>query len=249
MPSLERVDVLAGFGLAVFIGFMGLDVLSHGIEHSLENLGDHVPHNAHAHGRVSPGSVDLAALLAIVSTLISAVLLKNHARIGKAMRFELIAGWGKILGNPSHFMTLSCSTLLLLLPLMSIHTYTWFDTALSGVMALLMISFGARLGMSLASMLLMSYSGPGGVKGVKEVIAEIEADPMVSGVDEARFWQVHYGVGMANLKIRYRGSGYGDDLSKMREKLTRLIRTRLGGEFGTGSLKWEVSAQLILDVN
>ena len=239
--------MLAGFGLAVFIAFMGLDVLSHGIEHSLENQGNHVPHTSHAHGRVSPGSVDIAALLAIVSTLISAVLLKNHARIGKAMRFELLAGWGKILGNPSHFMTLSCSALLLLLPLMSIDTYTWFDTALSGVMALLMISFGARLGMSLASMLLMSYSGPGGVKSVKEVIAEIEADPSISEVESACFWQVHYGVGMANLKLHYRGSGYGDDAAKMREKLVRLIRTRLGGEYGTGSLMWEVTTQLVLE--
>ncbi|KAF2153303.1 cation efflux family protein family [Myriangium duriaei CBS 260.36] len=247
--GLERADVLAGFGLAVFIAFMGLDVLSHGIEHSLENQGGHVPHTNHGHGRVSPGSVDLAALLAIVSTIVSAVLLKNHARIGKAMRFELIAGWGKILGNPSHFMTLSCSTLLLLLPLMSIQTYTWFDTALSGIIALLMVAFGARLGMSLASMLLMSYSGPGGVQGVKEVIAEIEADPLVSEVEEARFWQVHYGVGMANLKLRYKGSGYGDELSKMREKLARLIRNRLGGEYGSGGLKWEVSTQLILEGN
>ncbi|PNS15810.1 hypothetical protein CAC42_4262 [Sphaceloma murrayae] len=248
--GLERADVLAGFGMAVFIAFMGLDVLSHGIEHSLENAGHHEPHttNHHHHERVSPGSVDIAALLSIVSTLISAVVLKNHARIGKAMRFELIAGWGKILGNPSHFMTLSCSALLLLLPLFSIETYTWFDTALSAVIALMMIAFGAKLGSALASMLLMSYSGPGGVEGVKAVIAEIEADPMISQVEEAKFWQVHYGLGMANLKLRYKGSGYGDELAKVREKLQRLIRTRLGGEYGNG-LKWEVSTQLILEGN
>jgi hypothetical protein len=42
--GLERADVLAGFGMAVFIGFMGLDVVSHGVQHALENLGDHVPH-------------------------------------------------------------------------------------------------------------------------------------------------------------------------------------------------------------
>ncbi|PSK55828.1 cation efflux-like protein 2 [Elsinoe australis] len=248
--GLERADVLAGFGMAVFIAFMGLDVLSHGIEHSLENAGHHEPHstNHHHHERVSPGSVDVAALLSIISTLVSAVVLKNHARIGKAMRFELIAGWGKILGNPSHFMTLSCSALLLLLPLFSIETYTWFDTALSAVIAIMMIAFGAKLGSALASMLLMSYSGPGGVQGVKEVIAEIESDPMISEVEEAKFWQVHYGVGMANLKLRYKGSGYGDEMAKVRERLVRLIRTRLGGEYGAG-LKWEVSTQLVLEGN
>ena len=40
--GLERADVLAGFGMAVFIAFMGLDVISHGVQHSLENVGSHV---------------------------------------------------------------------------------------------------------------------------------------------------------------------------------------------------------------
>jgi len=242
--SLERADVLAGFGLAVFIAFMGLDVLSHGIQHSLENQGNHEPHHSHAHGRVSPGSIDSAALLAILSTLVSALLLKNHSRVGKAMRLELIAGWGRILGNPSHFMTLSCSALLLLLPLFSIQTYTWFDGALSFVIAFAMIAFGVRLGTALSSMLLMSYSGPGKTSAIKGVIAEMEAETTVSGVEEARFWQVHYGLCMANLKLRYKGNPYGEELTRLREKLTSLVRNRLGGGYGSGGLKWEVSIQL-----
>ena len=245
--SLERADVLAGFGLAVFIAFMGLDVLSHGIEHSLENAGSHESHHSHSHERVSPGSVDMAALLAILSTLVSALLLKNHARIGKAMRMELLAQWGKVFGNPSHFMTLSCSTLMLVLPLLSIKTYTWFDAALSTAIAITMIAFGVRLGSALASMLLMSYAGPGGSTAVRNVISEIEVDPSVGGIDEARFWQVHYGLCMASLKLRYRGNMYGDELKTLRDRLTSLIRNRLGGGYGSGDLKWEVTIQLALD--
>lgn len=239
--------MLAGFGLAVFIAFMGMDVLSHGIQHSLENVGGHESHSPHSHTRVSPGSVDMASLLAIVSTIMSALLLKNHARIGKAMRFESIAGWGKVFGNPSHFLTLSCSGLLLLLPLLSIQTYAWFDAILSGAIAITMIAFGARLGTSLGSMLLMSYSGSGGHASVKDVISEIETDPTVSSIDEARFWQVHYGLCMANLKLRYRGSGYGDEMARVRDRLTSLIRNRLGGGYGGGGLKWEVTIQLALE--
>jgi len=245
--GLERIDVLAGFGLAVFIAFMGLDVLSHGIQHSLENVGGHESHSAHTHTRVSSGSVDMAALLAIVSTIMSALFLKNHARIGKAMRLGAIAGWGNVFGNPSHFLTLSCSGLLLLLPLLSVQTYPWFDAVLSGVIAITMIAFGARLGTSLGSMLLMSYSGSSGHASVKDVIAEIETDQTVSGVDEARFWQVHYGLCMANIKLRYRGSGYGDEMARVRDRLTSLIRNRLGGGYGGSGLKWEVSIQLSLE--
>ncbi|TKA77675.1 hypothetical protein B0A49_02197 [Cryomyces minteri] len=222
--GLERVDVLIGFGMAVFIGFMGLDVLSHGIQHSLENTGGHVPHHAHKHVRVSPGSVDTAALFAILATLISASLLGNHARIGRAMRFAYIQSLPFVLSNPSHFLTLSCSGLLLILPLLSIQTYTWFDMVLSFSIALAMVAFGVRLGMSLASMLLMSYSDPGsgvdGKTGVKDVIAFIERDPAVTAVDEARFWQVHYGLCMANLKLRFRGSE--DVMTKLRERVESL---------------------------
>lgn len=243
--GLERLDVLVGFGLAVFIGFMGLDVLSHGIQHSLENLGSHVAHSSHTHRRISAGSVDVAALLAIVVTLISAVVLKNHARIGKAMRFDFIACWGTVLSNPSHLITLSCSTLLLLLPLLSIQAYKWFDAAMSFAIAIAMIAIGVRLGTSLSSILLMSYSAPAGSATVKDVISEIENDKSVSAVQDAKFWQVHYGLCMANLTLRYRAADYGLDLAKTRERISSLVRNRLGGGYGSGGLKWEVSIQLI----
>ncbi|SMR48143.1 unnamed protein product [Zymoseptoria tritici ST99CH_1A5] len=247
--GLERADVLAGFGMAVFIAFMGLDVISHGIQHALENVGNHEAHSPHAHERVTMGHVDIASMLSIVSTLVSALLLKNHARIGRAMRFELLAGWGRILGNPSHFLTLSCSILLLLLPFLPTISYSIFDKVLAFTIASFMILLGARLGTSLASMLLMSFNATSsaerdGLKGIVEAIAD--ADPAVSRVDEARFWQVHYGLCMANLKLRYRSSkgGYGmvgDDLVRIRKKVGEVVRKRLGGG------RWDVSVQLAVE--
>ncbi|KAK3712905.1 cation diffusion zinc membrane transporter Zrg17 [Vermiconidia calcicola] len=243
--GLERADVLAGFGMAVFIAFMGLDILSHGIEHSLENLGSHEPHTSHAHSRVATGSVDIASLLAIISTLVSAILLKNHKRIGKATNFALIAGWGKILGNPSHVLTLSGSVLLLVLPLLSIKTYTLFDLLFSVLIAVMMITLGVRLGTRLASMLLMSYkpttspsnskkdaAAPNDNTSIRSIISSIAADPSISTIEEAKFWQVHYGLCMANLKLRYLGSG--EDIGRIRQRVTSLIRQRLGG-------KWEMA--------
>ncbi|KAF2724589.1 hypothetical protein K431DRAFT_282019 [Polychaeton citri CBS 116435] len=249
--GLERADVLAGFGLAVFISFMGLDIISHGIQHSLENLGSHEAHSPHSHRRVSPGTVDLDALISIASTLVSAFLLKNHARIGKAMRVQFLpASWGRILSNPSHLLTLSTSILLLLLPLLSIETYSWFDAAFAFTVAVLMLAFGARLGMSLASMLLMSYNPRHDKKAVREVIEEMETDPAISAVEEARFWQVHYGLCMANIKVRYWGNGgYGEDVVKLRQRITSLVRNRLGGGYGSGSsgARWDVSVQMAVE--
>jgi divalent metal cation (Fe/Co/Zn/Cd) transporter len=241
--GLERADVLAGFGMAVFIAFMGLDILSHGIEHSLENLGTHEPHTSHAHSRVGTKSVNIASLLSILSTLVSAILLKNHKRIGKATNITLISNLGKTLGNPSHILTLSCSILLLVLPFLgSAHTYTIVDTGFSFLIALLMITLGVRLGTSLAAPLLLSYKAPSSGKhkdaSVRSVIREIEEEREISGVEEAKFWQVHYGLCMANMKLRVRGGA--EEMARVRQKVTSLVRQRLGG-------KWEVSLQVAVE--
>lgn len=244
--GLERADVLAGFALAVFIAFMGLDILSHGVQHSLENLGSHESHSPHTHARVPAGSVDLSSLLAIASTLVSAVLLRNHVRIGRAMRLELIASWGRILGNPAHFLTLASSALLLVLPFLNMQTYQSFDLIFSLLIALLMIALGARLGAQLASMLLMSYK-PGRTDklAVRDALHALETDPGISAVEEARFWQVHYGLCMANLKLRYwPGSGYGDEMARVRARVMSMIRQRLGE---TKGVKWEISLQLAVE--
>lgn len=234
--GLQRMEVIAGFALSVLLIFFGFDLISHNAKHALEGIG-HTPHHSHSHERVSAGTVDVTALLAIASTLISAVGLKNHARIGKAMRFAAFENLPSVLSNPSHFLTLSCSTTLLLLPLLALHTYEWVDKVLSLSIAVSMLFLGVHLGMSVGSMLLMSYPG----KGVSSVIADIETDPLVQKVDQAQFWQAHYGVGIANLRLRAVGSE--ESLIKLRERISSLIRNRLSGGYGNGGQKWEVSVE------
>jgi divalent metal cation (Fe/Co/Zn/Cd) transporter len=246
--GLERAEVLAGFAMSVFLLFMSFDLISHNLKHVLESLGSHTPHHPHSHQRVSPGSVDSAALLSIVATLISAIGLKNHARIGKAMRFAYISSLPSLLSNPSHFLTLSCSTVMLLLPLLSITYFLWLDRVLCSIISLSMFILGIRLAIAQGLMLLMSYSG----KGVSEVMKEISAEPLVSNVEEARFWQVHFGLCMANIKLMVRGSGGGAaedaQLGRLRDRICLLVKNRLGGRYGKGQgLKWEVTVQMTSD--
>ncbi|KAL9024665.1 MAG: hypothetical protein Q9196_006347 [Gyalolechia fulgens] len=238
--GLERAEVLAGFAMSVLLLFMGIDLISHNLEHALESMG-HESHYSHDHERVSPGEIDTASLLTIISTLISAFALGNHARIGKAMRFAYMESLPSILANPSHFLTISCSMMLLLLPLLSIQVYLWLDRALSCTIAVSMCFLGFRLVKTLGFMLLMSYAG----NGVQDVLRDLETDPSVSGIEEAKFWQVHYGLCMANLKLRVRGTE--DGLVKLSERVTSLIKSRLGGGYGSGGQRWEVTTQLNLD--
>ncbi|KAI4214153.1 MAG: hypothetical protein LQ351_003238 [Letrouitia transgressa] len=238
--GLERAEVVAGFAMSVLLLFMGMDLISHNLQHVLESMG-HEAHYIHDHDRVSSGEIDFASLLTIISTLISAFGLKNHARIGKVMRFAYIESLPSILANPSHFLTISCSTMLLVLPLLSIKVYMWLDRALSSTMAVSMCVLGSRLVKTLGLMLLMSYSG----NEALDVIRDIECDPSVSAIEEARFWHVHYGLCMASLKLR--GRGTEDGLVKLRERIMSLIKNRLGGGYGSGGQRWEVSTQINLD--
>lgn len=234
--GLQRMEVIAGFALSILLIFFGFDLISHNAKHALEGIG-HVPHHSHSHLRVSAGTVDFSVLLAIGSTLVSAVGLRNHARIGKAMRFAAMESLPSVLSNPSHFLTLSCSTTLLLLPLLSVETFQWMDKMLSLSIAFSMLFLGFHLGRNVGSMLLMSYPG----KGVSEVIHDIETDPLVRRVEQAKFWQAHYGVGIANLKLQVSGSE--ESLLRLRDRIASLIRNRLSGGYGSGGQKWEVSVE------
>ncbi|KAF2097254.1 hypothetical protein NA57DRAFT_66876 [Rhizodiscina lignyota] len=237
--GLERAEVLAGLAMSIGVLFMGLDLISHNLQHSLENVGGHEPHHHTAnpyHERVPSGSVDFAALAAIGATLVSASVLKNHERMGRALRFNLPLP--SLLSNPTHLLTLSCSTLMLLLPLFSFKLYKSVDAGLSVLIAALMFALGARLCYALGRMLLMSY--PGAPGGAGDVVAKIEEDGAVSSVDEARFWQI---------TLRDMGERNEDEINKLRAKIGNMVRNRLGGGYGggRGGVKWEVSTQISFD--
>jgi divalent metal cation (Fe/Co/Zn/Cd) transporter len=241
--GFERSEVLAGLGMSVGLLFMGLDLISHGLTHALENVGSHVPHHSHSHAHPSITSINISAFLAIAATLVSAMVLKNHQRIGKVMQIGYISWLPSILNNPSHLMTLSCCFLLIPLSLVSGgHLYTLLDRVFSMTLSLAMIALGWHQGWTLGKMLMMSYSGP----DVSSVLNELYSDPAVTGIDEAKFWQVHYGLCQANLKLRVRSL---DDMVRLRDRVSSLVRNRLGGGYGTGGAgqKWEVSTQISLD--
>jgi Co/Zn/Cd efflux system component len=256
--GLQRAEVLAGFAMSVLLVFGGFDLISHSLKHVLESVGSHAPHHPHSHGarHVSPGTVDAASLAAAASTLVSAYGLRNHARIARLMRVRFPSALESflpaILANPFHTLTLGFSALLLLLPLLSIEYYQWLDQVLCAAIAVSMFVLGFRLAVAQGLMLLMSYSGRA-VSGsrdstVSSVVREIEAEPSVARVEEAQFWQVHYGMAMANLKVCVVKGCDDGALSQLRMRAARMIQNRLGEGYGRGgSLRWEVTVQTSTD--
>ncbi|KAK0719838.1 cation efflux family-domain-containing protein [Lasiosphaeris hirsuta] len=278
--GLQRAEVLAGFAMSVFLVFGGFDLLSHNLKHILESVGAHAPHHPHVgHAGtaryVNPGTVDTASLAAVVSTLVSAYGLRNHGRIRRVMRVPLpyltsiLPGAG-ILANPFHFLTMCFSFLMLLLPLVSIPYFVWLDRVICAAIAGSMFVLGTRLAIAQGLMLLMSYSGQadfnnsgssgaekktdslvgGSSSTVSAVVREIESEPQVARVDEAQFWQVHYGLAMANLKVCLVRGSDDSTLSQLRSRLARVVQNRLGEGYGRGgNLRWEVTVQMNTDGN
>jgi divalent metal cation (Fe/Co/Zn/Cd) transporter len=246
--GLERAEVLAGFAMSVFLLFMGFDIISHGAKHLLAGLwhghssssSSHHHHHQHI-ARVAPGSIDFKAAAALAVTCVSALLLKNHARIGRAMRFAALEHLPSILSNPSHLLTLATSSLLLLIPLLSLPQSEALDSMLALSMATSMVAIGIRLVRVLGSMLLMSFAASD--KKVEKLVEEIGCDVAVKEVTESRFWQAHHGLCIATIKIVMQP---GMDEARVRERLGRLVRDRLGGGYGKGAggCRWEVSVAI-----
>ncbi|EGR45001.1 uncharacterized protein TRIREDRAFT_69281 [Trichoderma reesei QM6a] len=248
--GLERAEILAGFAMSIFLLFGGFDLLSHNLKHILESVGDHEAgheHGDHGHDdeRVALGLVSAAA---IASTLVSAYGLRNHARIAKVMRVSYLATLPSILSNPFHFFTLFFSALISLLPLLSISLYAWLDRLICAVISLAMFSLGMRVAVAQGLMLLMSYGGNRGDVGVTAVLREIESESGIARVDGAQFWQVHYGLCMANLKLIIT-NGYDElALVKLRNRISALIQNRLGEGYGNGgNVRWEVTMETTID--
>lgn len=243
--GLERVEVLAGFAMSIFLLFGGFDLISHNLKHFLESLGNHEAHHKHSHERVSPGSVDFVSVAAIASTLASAYGLKNHARIAKVMRVSYLASLPSVLSNPFHFLTLFFSTLVAILPLLSISLYTTLDRFICAIISLAMFGLGTRLALAQGLMLLMSYGGNSGNTGVSSVLFDIESEPSIVRVDESQFWQVHYGLCMANLKITVERGCDEVTISKLRMRIATLIQNHLGEGYGNGgAVRWEVTTEI-----
>ena len=249
--GLERTEVLVGFAMSILLLFMGFDLISHNVGHILDDHGgNHEPHREHIHSaaRASTASITLTSLLAIGSTVVSAIFLKNHARMARSMRFARLNWAPGVMQNPSHFFTLSCSGLLLLMPLVSLHLYQRLDKVLSMSMAIAMCVLGYQLVRALGSMLLMSFSPTAEAGSVDDVVRGIETDPTVKNVEEAKVWQVHYGLCLASLKLRVRTGSTEDALLRLRERVQSLVRNKLGGGYGGGTgASWEVSTMLIPD--
>ncbi|KAI3400880.1 hypothetical protein diail_1571 [Diaporthe ilicicola] len=281
--GLQRVEVLAGFAMSVFLVFGGFDLLSHNFKHVLESVGSHAPHHPHGHGHghgddegaVSAGAVDLATLAAVLSTLVSAYGLKNHARIRRVMRPSYFSSFlPEILANPFHSLTLFFSFLMLLLPLLPVGSFGWLDKLICVAIAVSMFVLGMRLAVAQGLMLLMSYNGrqhrssstssaaAGGTTfGVSrgknssnsnsdadDVVREIESEPNVARVEEAQFWQVHYGLCMATLKLCVARGCDDAALSLLRQRVGRIVQNRLGEGYGKGgALRWEVTLQTSTD--
>lgn len=234
--GLERLEVLAAFALSISLIFTGGDIISHsiqGIVQSFSATGDGVPHNhgiGHSHNHGHEGEIHWANVifrvcLGIVVTIVSAVGLDNHARIGRTINnagtsaksaFNSLP-W--ILSNPSHFITLTFSAVILMYPVAPEGIRRVIDTVLTPCIASSMCYIGWILAKSLGQMLVMSFPGENRVDQVKEEISKL---PCVRSVNDISVWQVHHSAWLACMKIVMEGTEANEQF--VRERAATLLK-------------------------
>jgi hypothetical protein len=225
--GLQRAEALARGAGSVVLLFMGVDLISHGLQDALsDSLGGH----AHAHGgaeehhEIGMSNAGIPALLGLSATLISVTLLR--------------AGGGQQL---NYYLPGSLASILLLIAVSGSEAPVFVDVLISSLYAIAMVIIGFLLCYRVGRMLLMSYDGP----SVAVVVDELRKDPQVVSVEEAKVWQVHYGLCMATFKVRTKSL---DQVERLRERISTLVRMRLGGGYGDGAgVTWEISSQISLE--
>jgi hypothetical protein len=238
--GLERSEVLAGLAMSIILLFMGIDLISHGLTHALEGGHAHQPHH---HDHDSPRSRAFAALLAFLTTLLSIRVLAGQGPVGEAIDVSLFRSLlPRSARTQGHLLPLSLSGALFILPLIGIPIAGSTDVMFGVAYALAMIALGALLCYGIGRMLLMSYSRGG---AVREVVQAIERDRLVAGVDEAKVWQVHYGLCMASFRLRVHDAA---DAATVRDRVDAHVRMRLrAGHEKWDAMRWEVSTQIAGD--
>ncbi|CAN6658466.1 hypothetical protein TRVA0_030S01662 [Trichomonascus vanleenenianus] len=237
--GLERIEVLAGFALAISLVFMGGDIMSHAIQDVAAffyTSGHTHAHHGHSHGGENDPAIEgfsslvFRVILALVVTIVSAIGLDNHSRIARTMRRQYDAdpyaklSLPSVLSNPSHLMTVTFSLAVLLFPVMGPSGYTLIDTVLTPIIAGSMCYVGWGLAKTLGGMLVMSYSGP---DNIEEIETEIRRNPLVTSVSCVSFWQVHHELWLASMKVVMTGTE--DDEMLLRKEAADIVRDIMSG--------------------
>jgi hypothetical protein len=226
--GLQRAEALARGAGSVVLLFMGVDLISHGLRDALsDSLGGGGHSHAHGgveeHHEIGMGNAAIPALLGLIATLVSATVLKSE---GSALNYYLPG---------------SLASILLIIAVTANEAPIFIDVLISSLYAIAMVIIGFMLCYRVGRMLLMSYDGP----SVAIVVDELRKDPQVVSVEEAKVWQVHYGLCMATFKIRAKSL---DQVERLRERIASLVRMRLGGGYGDGlGVRWEISSQISLE--
>lgn len=244
--GLERTELVAGLAMSIVLLFMGIDLISHGLTHSLENVGGHEAHHAHSHHEHDhEGGGNLACLAAIATAFVSSASTGSGSRIGRSVRSsETLPGWvPQVLRNPPHLLILVGATLLLALPVLGIERTTFLDNGLTFTIAAAMMFHGGRSCYTIGRVLLMSFPAAASEDSdeIRDLVAELWDDDAIAEVQETKIWQVHYGLCIANFKLKVRSK---DAVERTRAKINDLVRSRLADEPGKSNVQWEVSSEI-----
>ncbi|ODV91630.1 hypothetical protein CANCADRAFT_30000 [Tortispora caseinolytica NRRL Y-17796] len=212
--GLERIEVLAGIAMSVILAFIGTDVFSHAIQGLIasDDHGHGHSHHSHLTPAITYKAMDASVFAALIATVMSALVLQNHSRIGRAVRFLPVHSLEKshdskppipervanMLTNPAHFLTLSCCCAVFLLSALPKSWFSAADKTLALIMCVCMFVSGSVFTIALCRIILMASPDPGKVTSALEQIGKL---PEVQSISKLRSWRVNYRLFIVSMSL------------------------------------------------
>ncbi|KAI8348681.1 cation efflux protein [Mortierella sp. GBAus27b] len=236
--GIQRFEILFGLSNAIFLLFIGMNMLKESLEHLMLEDDHHGGNDRGGHQAAVRISV-FWPLIGLGATLISALGYRNHSQFCQLLEPRSRAAFGRsnasiLTGNRFTLTSLGCVVGVALVAMFP-HV-EGMDKLVAIVQSIVMFTLGGPLTKTLG-MIILQTTPPGALESVEEAIRQLSAaNPAILRIDRAHVWTNTYGqlIGTLILSVA-KGSDEQALLAIIHQRLQTFLDLDAKAE-GTGEL-------------
>ncbi|KAF9166664.1 Endoplasmic reticulum zinc transporter [Actinomortierella ambigua] len=255
--GVQRIEVLFGLSNAIFLLFIGMNMLKESLEHMMLE-GDH--HGAGDHHDATVRIPLFWTILGLGATLVGAIGYQNHKQFclllqagsGHGGTWASAAAYNQktlsLLHNQYSLATLACVAGVMLVWLLP--AVDSLDNMVAIAQSVVMFALGGPL-TKVLGMILLQTTPPMALEGVEDAVRQLAStDGSILGLDRSHVWANTYGQLVGTLVVRI--AKEADEAATLRTIQQRLFSTLDvdphapgAGELTTSPLKLQVQLQYL----
>ncbi|KAG0254262.1 Endoplasmic reticulum zinc transporter [Actinomortierella ambigua] len=228
--GVQRIEVLFGLSNAIFLLFIGMNMLKESLEHMMLE-GDH--HGAGDHHDATVRIPLFWTILGLGATLVGAIGYQNHKQFclllqagsGHGGTWSSAAAYNQktlsILHNQYSLATLACVAGVILVWLLP--AVDSLDNMVAIAQSVVMFALGGPL-TKVLGMILLQTTPPMALEGVEDAVRQLAStDGSILGLDRSHVWANTYGQLVGTLVVRI--AKEADEAATLRTIQQRLFST------------------------